>query len=123
MKRGITKTKTRQLEKDIPDINLDNTLKVDHVNMFCNSLTDNLTRIVEKYTMKMKHLQKKTRLPWLNSEIFKLMKKRDLAPKVALSGGLSTDFLIYKGLRKEVSMVLRKAKTSYYSLTNSGGQG
>ncbi len=57
MTRGITKTKTRQLEKDIPDINLDNTLKVDHVNMFCNSLTDNLTRIVEKYTMKMKHMQ------------------------------------------------------------------
>ncbi len=68
---------------------------MDEVNMRCKSLTDNISSLVEKYIIKMKPLKKKACLLWLNSETFSLMKKRDFALKTALSGGLSSDFLIY----------------------------
>ena len=119
---GIPKTKIIQMEKDIKEINRDNTLQMDDVDKCCNSLTDSLTR-VEKYTVKMKHSQRKTRLHWLNSEILLRMIKRDLALKAALSSGFSTDLLTYKGLSNKVTMALRKAKASYFSQLTEEAKG
>ena len=115
MKMGIPKSNMRQLESDLGDVNWDSTLLMNDVNMLCNLTTRTLSSLIEKYTVRMKCSARKSRLPWLDSGMFSLMKKRDLALKKGLTSGLQTDLLVFKGLRNKVTSGLRKAKASYYS--------
>lgn len=69
-----------------------------------------ITKLVDKFTK-----QKGGTLPWINNEIRKLMKKRDLALKKSLHSKLNSDHLAFKGLRNKVVQELRKAQASYYT--------
>lgn len=75
-----------------------------------------LTDVIQKYTQVLKYSQRRRALPWLNKDIFQLMKKRDLALKHSLLTKTNTDIFVFKGLRNKVVRELRKAKTNYFLL-------
>lgn len=56
----------------------------------------------------------KQNLPWLNSNLWDLMKKIKKEIKTFLKSRLTTDHLKYKDLRNKVMMQLRKAKADFF---------
>ena len=72
-------------------------------------------QIIGKYTKtKTQKPNAKRCLPWFNSTLWDLMKKKDASLKKAFKSGLDTDRLTYKGLRNKVIMQLRKAKAHFF---------
>ena len=55
------------------------------------------------------------RIPWITSEIKKLMSTRDCLKRKAINTKLETDWSNYKSLRNKVNIRLRKAKKDYFS--------
>ena len=54
-------------------------------------------------------------LPWLNSEIRALMRKRDFHHRRAQKTKTDNDWIIYKDLRNKTTHLIRESKRSYYS--------
>lgn len=81
----------------------------------CDNLKHTLKQTVAKYTktIPQKRIGKQL-LPWFNTALWELMKKRDVALKKSLKSGLETDRLIYKSLRNKVTVQLRKARANYF---------
>ena len=77
--------------------------------------TKTLQQLVLKYS-KVKKLKKrgKNPLPWLNNDLWKLMRTRDAALKKYHKTGLTTDRLTYNQLRNKVIQQLRHAKATFY---------
>lgn len=62
--------------------------------------------------------QKKVRsnkVPWITSEIKKLINKRDKFKRKAIVKNLEADWVVYKQTRNKVNIEIRKAKNDYYS--------
>ncbi len=57
---------------------------------------------------------KKLNLPWLNEQLWKLMRQRDHALKIALKSGLAHNRRTFQHLRKKVVKELRKAKAKFF---------
>lgn len=74
-----------------------------------------LSDLTKKYTKNWTSRPKKPSLPWFNSDIWHIMKKRDIARKKSIKTRLHTDHLIYTGLRNQVVSELRKAKINYFT--------
>lgn len=71
--------------------------------------------IVLKYTKtRSKKQNTKHNLPWFDSHLWDIMKKRDTALKKFLKTRLSTDHLIFKSLRNRVTQQLRKARATFF---------
>lgn len=74
-----------------------------------------IKQIISKYTITQPRKQStKAKVPWLNEQIWTLMKKSDSALKKAIKTGLNTDRNIFKSLRNKVTIQLRKAKADFY---------
>ena len=63
-------------------------------------------------------LTKKTNLPWLTSDLKRLMKVRDTAYKRAKRTRLSSHWNIYKKKRKKVANLLKRSKAMFFSRAN-----
>lgn len=89
-------------------------------------LATKLQSVRDKFMVECKRKRRKREtLPWLNDNIWQMMKQRDLALKKATKTKLDTDILIYKGLRNKVVNELRSAKSSFYihALNEAKGNG
>jgi long-subunit acyl-CoA synthetase (AMP-forming) len=67
--------------------------------------------------------QKKIRskkVPWITSEIKKLINKRDRSKRKAIIKNLEADWLVYKQTRNKVKIEMKKAKKDYYSKRIAG---
>lgn len=109
IKLGIPKSKTLQFERELKNLNWEQIVSIEDVELCCNSMTAAITKLIEKFTQKTKCNQHESTLPWLNTEIKKLMKMRDMALKKSLRSKLTTDILAYKSLRNKV--VLEQSKS------------
>lgn len=69
--------------------------------------------IITEFTSKLKCRNKKNSLPWINADILKLMKERDLALKMAIRTNLFYDKYHFAMLRNKVIMGLRKARADF----------
>lgn len=113
--------KSINLKISFKQLNCNNVIQTTDTDRCCDTLTNILTNVIQKFTCPFK-LRRKQTLPWITNEIYQLMKKRDNALKKSLSTKLNTDDLIYKGLRNQVVTELRKAKTNYFmQLINTSG--
>lgn len=56
----------------------------------------------------------KVHLPWLNEQLWRLMKQRDFALKAALKSKLPHDKRTFQNLRNKVVKELRQAKANYF---------
>ncbi len=74
----------------------------------------NIEQIIHKYRQPLKCRQNSASLPWLNSDVHQLMKKRDIALKKSLLTKTQTDILSFKSLRNKVVSETRKVKTAYF---------
>ncbi len=83
----------------------------------------NIEQIIHKYRQPLKCRQNSASLPWLNSDVHQLMKKRDIALKKSLLTKTQTDILSFKSLRNKVVSETRKVKTAYFEqlIIESGG--
>ena len=76
----IPKSKTLQFERDLNNLNWEEITNLDEVEDCCDSMTAAITGLI-KFTKQQKCGQKDNTLPWLNNEIRKSMKLRDIALK------------------------------------------
>ncbi len=118
LKFGISKSRVSPFELEMNHVDWGNILHLNEVNQCCTSLTENSTNLLNMYTSQ-KSSRKRISLPWLNSDIRNLMKRRDKVLKNALSSKLNTDNLIYKCLRNKVVQELWKSKLYYTQLIES----
>lgn len=94
----------------------------DVVHSCCKEVMNKVEGIIFKFLKKQKHLKKRT-LPWINEELKKLMKERDLALKKSVKTKLSSDINIFKSLRNRVTKNIRKSKAEYYITTITEAKG
>ena len=112
---AIPKSKVGDFEHDLSKINWEKVTKEPDLNHSANNFVPTLCDLIDKYTQTWKSRPKKLSLPWVNSDILQIIKKRDLALKRSLITKNNTDHLIFTGLRNKVVSELRKAKTNYFS--------
>lgn len=111
----IPKKNLEPFENELRQTEWNDTIPGVNCEQTCDDLMSTIKQIISKYTKTVPRKHKaKRNLPWFNDTLWHLMKKRDLALKKSLKSGLSTDRLIYKGLRNKVTMQLRKAKANFF---------
>ena len=69
-----------------------------------------------------KMIQKKRNLPWLNAELTKSMRARNLAYKCAKRSGKRNHWQTYRTKRNEVANKLKRTKRNYFSTLNPADQ-
>lgn len=124
-KLEIPRKNQTEFENELKGVNWDELQQYDQVNDCCNKLMSTIESIVDKYTKKLKKSQRKFQLPWMNDNIRKLMKRRDLALKTFIKTRRDTDLKLFKGLRNQVVKEFRMSKSNYYiqALTEAKGNG
>lgn len=75
---GIPKNKITQLEDELQNINWNNVKQTHDLDTCCTTMMKTLTDVIQKYTQLLKYPQCRRALPWLNKDIFQLMKKRHI---------------------------------------------
>uniref|UniRef100_A0A8C8E3R6 Reverse transcriptase domain-containing protein n=1 Tax=Oryzias sinensis TaxID=183150 RepID=A0A8C8E3R6_9TELE len=73
-----------------------------------------LKRTITEFTQKIKQKPYKNTVPWMNSDIIKLMKEQDQALKKANKTKLTHDRGLFAILRNKVVRSLRKAKADFF---------
>ncbi len=83
----------------------------------------NIEQIIHKYTQPLKCRQNSASLPWLNSDVHQLIKKRDIALKKVFAYKNTDRYPKFKSLRNKIVSEMRKAKTEYFEqlIAESGG--
>lgn len=104
------------------NINWDDVLQIGELDKNSETVMRTIEKTIQKYTQPLKCRQNAS-LPWLNSDIYQLMKKRDIALKKSLLTKTQTDIIHFKSLRNKVISEMRKAKTAYFEqlIIESGG--
>lgn len=110
------------LDNELNGISWSNILENEDVHNCCKEIISRLEEVISKFLKKQKHLKKRS-LPWLNDDIRRLMKERDMALKKSLKSKSNTDINIYKSLRNRVTKNLRNAKIEYYISTITEAKG
>ena len=72
-----------------------------------------LESIIKDFNCKFRRKNNKNTVPWINADILKLMKERDLVLKTAIKTKLSYDRQHFANLRNKVVKKLRKAKADF----------
>jgi len=73
-----------------------------------------LERTIKEFTQKFKYKHNKNIVPWINQDIIKIMKERDLALKLANKTKSTHDRGRFTMLRNKVVRSLRKAKADFF---------
>lgn len=111
----IPKGEIQNLENALNDIIWSDHLTYDHVNENCHAfmtvIQDTMYHFMEKCKSKPR---KKDHLPWVNSEIWALMKQRDHAPKMAIKTKNAHNRKIFTTIRNKVTKEIRNAKTHFF---------
>ena len=76
----IPKQKINQFENELKRLNWDNVLQTSDTDRCCDILTNTMADVIQKFTCPFKLKHKQT-LPWINNDIYQLMKRRDHALK------------------------------------------
>ncbi|OOO00385.1 MAG: hypothetical protein ATN35_07545 [Epulopiscium sp. Nele67-Bin004] len=86
-----------------------------------NSLENNSQRLMQKlqstindFTCRQRRRKKNNIIPWMNTTVLNLMKRRDMALKIALKSKLSSDRYTFTMLRNKVVKELRTSKANYF---------
>jgi hypothetical protein len=88
---AIPKSKVGDFEHDLSEINWEKVIKEQDLNHSANNFVSTLCDLIDKYTQTWKSRPKKLSLPWVNSDILQIIKKRDLALKRSLITKHNTD--------------------------------
>jgi len=120
---GIPKSQEANFEHDLREANWERVIKETDLNHSASNFNSVLGDLISKYTKTWKKTPKKYHLPWFNSDILQIIKRRDIALKKSLKTKMNTDHLTYTSLRNKVVSELRKAKTNYFSkfIEEAGG--
>ena len=113
-KLEVPKNDLQKLEHELRGVSWNNVLQSADPNRCCHELMNIIDKIMSKFLKTKKKTNRKNSLPWIDSSIRQLMKKRDLALKESLKSHTGTAVALYKGLRNQVTKELRKAKSAYY---------
>ncbi|XP_034043076.1 uncharacterized protein LOC117525349 [Thalassophryne amazonica] len=112
---GIPKTQQAEFDNEISDLSWEDVIASEDLEGSCNIFVNNINSVRERFTVKIqKKCKRKQNLPWLTDNVWKLMKQRDAALRKAIKSKVSTDLLIFKGLRNKVIYELRQAKSQFY---------
>lgn len=110
------------VDNELNALDWSTTLDNDDVHNCCKEVMNKVEGIISKFLKPQKHLKKRT-LTWINEELKKLMKERDLALKKSVKTKLSSDINIFKSLRNQITKNIRKAKAEYYITTITEAKG
>ena len=90
------------------------TVKSEDVNLYASNFTDQLINL-SKDCIPHKHIRVRPKdLPWINSSIRKLMRKRNLLYKKYKLNKTEERYAAFKKLRNDVTAHLRKSKKEYF---------
>lgn len=99
-------------------------LNHEHVDENCNVLMAVIQETMNCFMKKIKPKpRKKNHLPWLNSEIWSLMKQRDHTLKISLKTKAAHNRQIFTSLRNKVTKEIRNAKANFFINVISNARG
>jgi len=111
---GIPKRKLDDFRKAVHQIEWEDILIGKDQDEDSQIFSKKLESIINDFSCKLNPKNKKYTVPWINSDILKLMKKRDLALKTANRSKFSHDRQHFAMLRNKVVKSLRKAKADFF---------
>ncbi len=85
-----------------------------------NSMWEIWEKILNRHAPLQPKKIRSKKVPWISSDIKKLINTRDKLKREAILTGLENDWLNYKTIRNKVDIELRNAKKEYYSSTIAG---
>ena len=83
-KLEVPKNDLQKLEHELRRVSWNNVLQSEDPNICCHELVNIIDKIMSKFLKPKKKTNRKNSLPWIDSSIRQLMKKRDLALKESL---------------------------------------
>ncbi len=111
---GIPKRKLDDFRKAVHQIEWDDLLIGKDQDEDSQTFSKKLESTIKDFSCKLNPKNKKHTVPWMNSDILELMKKRDLALKTANRSKFSHDRQHFAMLRNKVVKTLRKAKADFF---------
>lgn len=110
----IPKSEINNLERVLSEINWPDHLSYNHVEENCKVFTKIIQDTMHQFQEKVKAKPHKKHLPWLNEQIWTLMKRRDHTLKIFLKTKTTTTRLSFTSLRNKVTVEIRYAKANFF---------
>lgn len=112
----IPKREFVHFERAVQQTNWADILNRNSVEADCKLFTTKLGNLVNEFTRKTRNKgkNKNNTLPWLNNDIFNMIKERDLLLKRALKTKSTTDRHRFTSLRNKVTKAIRNAKAKFF---------
>lgn len=114
---GIPKNKQESFKNAVQQIDWDHILLGIDCEKDSETLLTTIEKTIKDFSSKINYKHNKNLLPWINSDILKLMKERDLALKNAIKSKSTSARNLFTTLRNKVVKNIRKAKADFF-LTN-----
>ena len=98
---------------DLSNVPWENIGNIDNPNLAWKFWETNFNTILDRHAA-MRHKRAKTSVPWLNSNIKRLMQNRDHHNKQSVKHGSRYHWRLYQTFRNRVNTEIRKNKSSYF---------
>lgn len=119
----IPKNEMDNFQKAVQQTNWTDIFTGNNIEEVSRMFSTKLQNLVKEFTRKVKGKKKVNALPWLNTEIFNLMKERDSVLKRSLKTKLNSDRHRFTSLRNQVIKEIRKAKANFFMTIINEGKG
>ncbi len=110
----IPKRLKNEFEEEFKKLDWNEILSTDNLEAASECLMVTINKIKGEFSKNVTFSRKKQNLPWLNEQLWKLMRQRDHALKIAIKSGLAHDRRTFQHLRNKVVKELRKAKANFF---------
>ncbi len=110
----IPKKDMSAFEEELGQIDWQSLLSSENLETAHKIFIEELKNVRNKYTKLVGNRHRKNNLPWINEQVWMLMKKRDTALKKAIKSGLQQDRLLFNSLRNKVVKTVRQAKAQFF---------
>lgn len=101
-------------EEGFKKLDWNETLSTDNLEAASECLMVTINKNKGEFSKNFTFSRKKQNLPWINGQLWKLMKQRDHALKIAIKSVLAHDRRTFQHLRNKVVNELRKAKAHFF---------
>lgn len=112
----IPKRLINEFESQFQQLSWSEFLSTDNLDDASKSLMTMIDKVKSEFSKNITYSRKKQNLPWLNEQVWALMKQRDYALKTAVKSGLAHDRRTFQQLRNKVVRELRKSKANFLIL-------
>lgn len=109
----VPKSEMNNLGIALNNIKWSELIAIEQLKDKCKTFTNIIQETVNHFSKRVRTKPQK-HLPWLNEEIWTLMKQRDQALKIAWKTGTTTDRQIFTSLRNKVVKEIRTAKAGFF---------